>query len=196
MGAVRNSVVSAALVLGGLAAGATGVALADSPSPTPTVSTPSGTATKAPVPGDRRGPRLGKRPDGLGGFGMLKGAGGALHGELVVPAPGGGYQTVLVQNGKVTAVSKTSITLKSEDGFSATYAVTSETVVNAARDGITTIKKGAQANVMAVRKSGKATALHVGDKSLLKELRREFKGGPGRPGLPGGAPSATASAAA
>ena len=30
---------------------------------------------------------------------------GALHGEFVVPKQGGGYQTLVVQRGKVTSVS-------------------------------------------------------------------------------------------
>lgn len=47
-----------------------------------------------------------------------------LHGSYVVPRASGGTVTVDIQNGKVTSVSQSSITLKSSDGFTQTYAVT------------------------------------------------------------------------
>ena len=85
------------------------------------------------------------RPFGLGripfgfGFGIGVGAGlglpgGLVHGQVVVSKPGGGYQTVDIQSGKVTAVSSTSITLKSADGYTASYSVASSTIVDAQRD--------------------------------------------------------------
>jgi hypothetical protein len=45
-------------------------------------------------------------------------------------------------NGKVTAVSNTSITLRSADGYTHTYVVNSSTIVNAQRGGISSIKTG------------------------------------------------------
>jgi hypothetical protein len=42
---------------------------------------------------------------------------GALHGTVVLPRSGGETLTVEIQNGRVTAVSQSSITLKSNDGF-------------------------------------------------------------------------------
>jgi len=62
---------------------------------------------------------------GLGGMGAL---GQGLHGSLVVPQ-GSGYATVAMQRGTVTAVSPSSITVKSADGYSATYRVSSATTV-------------------------------------------------------------------
>ena len=50
-----------------------------------------------------------------------------LHGTFVVPKEGGGYQTMQMQHGIVTAVSATSISVKSEDGFTATYVVNADT---------------------------------------------------------------------
>jgi hypothetical protein len=52
-------------------------------------------------------------------------SGGAvsLHGEFVVPDRIGGYTTVLSQTGTVTAVSPTSLTVRSDDGFSQTYVI-------------------------------------------------------------------------
>jgi hypothetical protein len=105
---------------------------------------------------------------------------GAVHGTVVVPKPGGGYQTVAFQNGKVTAVSSTSITLRSADGYSHSYQVTSATMVNAQRDGIGSIKAGNQVMVDATVSGGTATAVRVVDLSLLQQgLHRFFGGAPG-----------------
>jgi hypothetical protein len=49
----------------------------------------------------------------------------SLHSEFVVPDGSGGYTTVLTQTGTVTAISPTSITVRSEDGFSQTYVIPS-----------------------------------------------------------------------
>ena len=43
-----------------------------------------------------------------------------LHGQDVVAVGAGGYITVLSQSGIVTATSPTSITVRSEDGFTQT----------------------------------------------------------------------------
>jgi hypothetical protein len=47
----------------------------------------------------------------------------ALHGEFVVPDGNGAYTTVLTQTGVLTAVSDTSITAKSADGFTQIYTI-------------------------------------------------------------------------
>jgi len=93
---------------------------------------------------------------------------GALHGTLVRPTPGGGTVTVEIQNGAVTAVSRSSITLKSDDGFTRTYGVTSSTIVAARRDGIGAVKVGDQARVTATASGGTVTAIRVGDLSQLR----------------------------
>ncbi len=54
----------------------------------------------------------------------------ALHGEFVVRGRSGKDVTVDMVRGKVTAVSPTSITIASRDGYSATYTVTSATRVH------------------------------------------------------------------
>jgi hypothetical protein len=41
----------------------------------------------------------------------------------VVPDGGGGYTTVLTQTGAVTAISPTSITVRSDDGYSQAYVI-------------------------------------------------------------------------
>jgi hypothetical protein len=99
-------------------------------------------------------------PGGPGGPGGQRAAIGApgpaavgatsLHGEFVVPDGAGGYTTVLTQSGAVTAISPTSITVRSEDGYTQTYvipstagnagapfAVDDQVVVRATRDGQT-----------------------------------------------------------
>jgi hypothetical protein len=77
---------------------------------------------------------------GSGGFGDFAGFGGAevppgsspgarhgsaepasLHGEYVVADDRGGFSTLITQTGTITAISRTSVTARSADGFSQTY---------------------------------------------------------------------------
>ncbi len=55
--------------------------------------------------------------------------GGTLHGEVTRPSAAGGTETLLVQTGEVTVSSDTSVTVKSTDGFTETYAVAATTTV-------------------------------------------------------------------
>ncbi|TDW93279.1 hypothetical protein EV137_0554 [Kribbella pratensis] len=143
--------------------------------PTPS---PSASPSSPSTPGQQQKP---DRP-GKGGFGSRGefGLGGALHGEFVVPKDGGGYQTVATQRGEVTAVSKDSITVKSADGYSRTYTLTEDTMVNAARDGIDDVKTGNTVTVMAVVTDGKATASSVNDGTVRDAAGQKwgFKHGP------------------
>ncbi|BBX68978.1 hypothetical protein MPSYJ_24390 [Mycolicibacterium psychrotolerans] len=81
-------------------------------------------------------------PDGQGGAAETRGP--ALHGQFVVPATGGGYTTLVIQTGTVTAVSPASVTVRSADGFSQQYAigaglrapaVDDQVTIRAVRDG-------------------------------------------------------------
>jgi hypothetical protein len=157
-----------ALVVG---AGA-GVAMAvtGSSSPSPSASSPP-SSSSAP-PGHALRPGIGGRVfgPGAGAFGAF----GAVHGQFVVPKQGGGYQTIDMQRGQVTAVSNSAITLKSPDVFVQTYAVTSSTIVTARRDGIGSIKVGDQAAVSATVSGSTATAVIVRDLSNLQGLRQWF----------------------
>ena len=56
-------------------------------------------------------------------------AGRVLHGEFVVAGKGGATTTKLEQSGTVTAASSTSLTVKSTDGFVATWTLGSSTRV-------------------------------------------------------------------
>lgn len=98
------------------------------------------------------------------GFGGPGGGGQLLHGTEVVQQ-GTKVVTIEEQAGKVTAVSATSITVKSTDGYTETYVVGSTTQIG---------KKGSQAKISAVAvgdtvriegvKSGSTvTASHVMD---------------------------------
>ena len=143
------------------------------PSASPSASNPS-------QPDQNQKPGGGPGRGGFGGFRGEFGLGGALHGEFVVPKDGGGYQTVAVQRGEVTAVSKDSLTVKSADGYSRTYTLTADTMVNAARDGIGDVKTGNTVNVSAVVTDGKATATTVNDGTVRDAAGQKwgFKHGP------------------
>lgn len=133
----------------GTSGGNGGTVQAADPTPSPSPST-----TASPDKSDRD-----KRPGRLGMFGF----GGALHGEFTIEKGEGKYETVATQRGEVTAVSKESLTVKSEDGFSRTYTLTEDTLVNAARDGIDDVKTGNTVHVFATVADGKATAVSVND---------------------------------
>ena len=109
--------------------------------------------------------------------------GGAIHGQMVVPKPGGGYQTVDSQRGTVTAVNTSSITIKSADGFTKTYAVTPKTVVEAGRDGIGDVKVGHHVALFAVERHKAADAANIVDRTALKAARAQWA-----PGFPAGPP--------
>ncbi|MEV5961060.1 hypothetical protein AB0L70_04815 [Kribbella sp. NPDC051952] len=143
---------------------------ANSADPTPSPSASPSTPNQPRPDGPGKGPGL------RGEFGL----GGALHGEFVVKKDDGTYQTVASQRGSVIAVSKDSITVKSEDGYSRTYAVTAETLVNSARDGIGSIKTGSNVMVSAVVANNNATATSVSDSTARDAAGQKwgFKHGP------------------
>ncbi|MFI7065672.1 hypothetical protein ACIBL3_32070 [Kribbella sp. NPDC050124] len=143
---------------------------AGSADPTPTPSPSASPSTTPDKPGEP-----GKGPHRGGQFGL----GGALHGEFVVKKDDGSYQTVATQRGEVTAVSKESITVKSEDGYSRTYTLTEDTLVNAARDGIDDVKTGNTVSVFAVVADGKATATSVNDGTVRDAARDRWGFGRG-----------------
>lgn len=111
--------------------------------------------------------RFGMAPGGGFGLGFIGGMFGAVHGQVVVAKPGGGFQTVDIQRGKVTAVSTSSITVRSADGFTASYAVAASSMVDAQRDGIGSVKVGNQVSVLATVSGSKATATSITDLTLL-----------------------------
>ena len=93
--------------------------------------------------GGRNLPGLpGGRVQGLRGLENLLG-GSAVHGD-VTAGVGGSVQALVFQRGEVTALSATSITLKSSDGFTGTYGLNATT-----RSSGASLAKGGQAFVLA-----------------------------------------------
>jgi hypothetical protein len=167
----------AAVLVTTVAGGVAWATTSADPTPSPSASPSAGT----PSPNQKGGPDEKGGPGKAFGHGNGRfGLGGALHGEFVVPKEGGGYQTVATQRGQVTAVSKDSITVKSEDGFSRTYSITEDTLVNAARDGIDDVKNGNTVNVFAIVANGKATAASINDGTVRGAAGQKwgFKHGP------------------
>ena len=101
----------------------------------------------------------------------------------MVPKPHGGYQTIDTQRGKVTAVSSSSITVKSADGYTKTYQVTHSTDVAGQRDGIGSVKTGQTASVLATVNGSSATATQIVDFASLPlppKMPQIFKSGSGQ----------------
>ena len=173
-----------ALVVGGalgasIAGGATGTQeLAAS-------SDPSADDDAVPEDGDRRGHGMlrGHGPGPFFGHGLF----GGLHGSYVVEDPDGGYRTMVTQRGEVTAVSDTSLTVRSEDGYDATYRLTDDTLVLGGTEGAAALEDGDEVAVAGVRTGDGTRALHVADLSQMQELRWEH--GPRE--LPAPTPSET-----
>jgi hypothetical protein len=189
----RGRVYAAGLVGAGLVGGVVlaglNVASAQT-SPTPTPSTAPGTPGTA-KPFRHGGPDgPGRRGGPFGGPGRLGGLRGALHGEFTTRAPGGGYQVLAMQAGQATAVSATSITVKSADGYEHTYTVGDTTDVLAGDNGIADVKTGDDVRVLATVKGGTYAAVEVADTTRLKNLRGRWH--PARP-KPGTAPGTTPS---
>lgn len=143
--------VSTAALVGGIGAG---IAAADpgTTSPTPT---PSASATAKDKATDRH-------RDGLPGRRALLAR--ALHGEATLG--GEKHRVVAFQRGVVQEVSATSLTVKSEDGFSATYVLNAETKVRKQGDKstVSAIKKGDHVRVLALKDGSTLTAKAVGDR--------------------------------
>ena len=158
-----------------LVAGVGGAALATASSAssatdaaaTPTPSAPAG----SPSPGSRatghwpgfHGPLGG--PAHGGGF--FAGPGGVVHGQVVVPEAGGKFRTEDIQTGQVTAVSGASLTVRSADGYTKSYRVTSATQVDAGKTGIGSVKVGHQVAVTATVSGSTASLTRILDLTLI-----------------------------
>jgi hypothetical protein len=182
----------------GLALGGAGIAYAASSSST---STPSTTAPRNTAPTPGHGPRgFGGGLRGPGGPGGLAGLGPVVHGQFTERTASGGYQTVEIQVGKVTAVSTTSITLTSTDKYSHSYTVAASTVVDSQRGGISSVAVGDQVQLTATTASGKDTATNIVDTTKIGASRQGFgfgfrggkRGGPPAPSSPSAPAASTA----
>jgi hypothetical protein len=96
---------------------------------------------------------------GFGGPGGPNGPGGqadSLHGQFVTSDGHGGFTTELTQTGTVTAISDSAITARSEDGFTQTYLITTDT-----RRGHAPVQTGDTATIKAVTSDGDTTATAI-----------------------------------
>ncbi len=109
----------------------------------------------------------------IGGPGPAEAGATSLHGEFVLPDGAGGYTTELTQTGTVTAISPTSITVRSEDGYSQTYVIPS-TAGNAGAP----FAMNDHVVVRATRNGQTATVTNIGNP------QQDAPSGPGGPGAP------------
>jgi hypothetical protein len=181
-----------AVVIAGLAAvlavGGAGVAFAAG-SGSSSTTTPSTTAPST-KPGNVKGPNGPHGPFGRGGPGAFGGlgrlgigalGGGVVHGTVTIRS-GSSYKTVDIQVGTVQKVSSTSIRVASADGFTQTYAVTSQTLVNSQAAGINSVQAKDQVYVVA---TVSGTATNIVDSSKIKNSWKSFGFGPPSSGSSG-----------
>lgn len=140
--------VSTVALAGGIGAG---LAYADptDPAPTPTASaTPTPSASPTAKPRDHTKPRRG----------LL---GRAVHGEVTLA--GKRHRVVVFQRGPAETVSTTALTVKSADGYTASYVLNAETKVRKNREQATVadLEAGDRIRVVATRDGGTLTALRV-----------------------------------
>ncbi|MEV4513993.1 DUF5666 domain-containing protein [Dactylosporangium sp. NPDC049525] len=149
--------VSAVIVVGG------GVAVANAATSSAKQQGPGGYGR----PGYGGGP--GGGPGGVPGAGGVRGGAElsrALHGEFVVKDSSGKYVTQRLQSGTVTAVSATSITAKSEDGYESTFTVDATTKVNGGNSKIADVKTGDTVTVVGLVSGSTVTATTITDAKL------------------------------
>ncbi len=158
---MRNLNTVGAIAAGALAATAlTGVAVATQAVADDETSTSENSVTddsdSAAEEAEGEGHRGGKGPHG----GPMGRDHGVLHGEMVVETEDGVYATKQVQRGEVTAVSSTSISVTSEDGFSATYAIDDATESSRDREAAAA-QVGDTVHIVATVDGSSATAEHI-----------------------------------
>ncbi len=85
-----------------------------------------------------------------------------LHGEWVVKGKDGKPVTLVSIRGQVTAAGPASVTVKAEDGFTATFAATADTKVRGAdAKSMADVKVGAKGVVVGVKSGNTTTARTV-----------------------------------
>ncbi|WP_158887663.1 hypothetical protein [Amycolatopsis anabasis] len=122
--------------------------------------------------------QAGGRMTGPGG-GMGGAPREALHGDFVVSDGNGGYTTERMQTGEVTAISATSITAASKDGYTQTYAI------DAGTRKTSDPKTGDTVTVIAKVTGQTATATSIGEGDAMRG-QPPGMGGQRQPGQQGG----------
>jgi hypothetical protein len=115
---------------------------------------------------------------GLGPGGPVGGGGPVVHASYTVKGPNGTYETLDAQMGTVEAVSSSSITVKSADGFSQQYAVDSSTTVYADYDGIGSVKTGDDVAIVGLAGTSGVTAERVIDITQVKANGQSWEPAP------------------
>ncbi len=136
----------------------------------PSVSALAAAATTAPASPSTTPKRAagkhaaGRRPRPLG-LAVL--ANRLQHGQVVIKDKNGSDVTVLLQHGSVTAVSTSSISLRSQDGFTGSYAIASSTRVriDGTQAALSGVKAGDQAWVTARESGSTATVTLLVDRT-------------------------------
>jgi hypothetical protein len=152
--------VSTVALAGGIGAG---LAYADTPTDEPT-SSPTAAATTSPMETPAAEPN-GKRDQN--GFRKrlvrrhLRFVGRALHGEVTLA--GEEHRVIAFQRGSVQKVSRTSLTVKSNDGFVETYVLSEDTKVrkNGDKSKVSTIETSDRVMVVATKDDSTLTARRV-----------------------------------
>jgi hypothetical protein len=124
--------------------------------------------------GTHSGPVLGQgdRPGGLPHDDVVRAAApdsATLHGEFVVADGTGAFSTMISQTGRVTAISPTSVTARSDDGYSQTY------VIPAAGPGAAAAPPfavGDQVTIQATRTGQTATVTGMGLPGVAGQRRQ------------------------
>jgi hypothetical protein len=102
---------------------------------------------------------------GAGGSGGMGGLFSALHGDFTVQ-DNGSYVTERLQTGEITAVSATSITAKSVDGYTQTYTIDSSTTVDQGDEQVSALKTGTTVTIIAKLSGDTGTATSISDQAM------------------------------
>ena len=146
--------VGTAALAGGIGAG---LAYADTPSDEPTANPSTSSPTAAPTTKpDRNGDHNGARRGVVRRHLLAR----ALHGEVTLA--GEEHRVIVFQRGEVQKVSRTSVTVKSNDGFVETYALSDDTKVR---------EKGEEAKPSDIEGSDRVLVVAVKDDATLNARR-------------------------
>ena len=135
-------------------------------------------STTAPATPPAKGPRghlnrpalrFGRGFDGPGGVG-----GGPIVHAVYTVKDGSAYKTYAAQVGQVVTVSTTSITVKSDDGFTQTYAVETSTIVDSQSGGISAVAGTDVVRIEALVSGSTQTATNIVDITKIGASRKGF----------------------
>ncbi|HEX4654395.1 MAG TPA: DUF5666 domain-containing protein [Mycobacteriales bacterium] len=151
-----------------------------------------GTATAAPSPSPRASAQPGP-PMPFGGRLGLGLGGHVLHSEATVEAPDGTTKVVVSQSGDITDISGSTVTVKSTDGYEATYTVDKNTRISLnGNDGaMSSLKNGDTVQVEGTKTGSAAHADSVMDgvPTMFRFMPRDHQWRAPRAARPGTRPS-------